>query len=331
MSNSPITLEAAVGAFLKNIEATKLKHTSRGYRSDLLGASGFLRSLPGHIKPSMPVSELREEMAAQYFQDLALAGRKARTFKRRLATVRRFFRYLSALKLANVSADRLTELISAGALAPRASQPERFDELEILIDRVFEYALAERTLDGDPIQRLIDARDRAFIVTLADTGMRVHEACKLKRADINWKTGRAIVIGKGSKEGVVFFSDRALSAIKRYLAIRADLDGATGRPLNSLAVFARHDDGAGKKVLAIGTQTGEAIVHNMCRLALGAEYDERITCHKFRHHFVTKILDETGNLKLAQELARHSTIGTTQLYAHVNSAALDRAHKEIFR
>lgn len=324
------TVESAARAFLKNIAATKLPHTARSYRSDLLGESGFLLSLPQHIKLDMPVANLREEMAAQYFQDLVLAGLAPKTFKRRLAAVRRFFRYLSALKQASVSADRLTELISAGALSPRPGEPQRFDELEPLILRVFEHALELRP-QGELTDRLIQERNRAFVIVLADTGMRVHEACKLKRSDVNWQTGRAIVIGKGSKAGVILFSKRALEAVKRYLALRSQMDGATGVPLGSLPLFARHDPGAGKKVLAISTQTGESIVHEMGRHALGADYDERLTCHKFRHYFVTRILRETGNLKIAQEMARHANIGTTQGYAHIVDAEIDRVHKEIFR
>jgi integrase/recombinase XerC/integrase/recombinase XerD len=278
----------------------------------------------------MPVVDLREEMAAQYFQTLILSGARPKTFKRKLASVRRFFRYLNALKLAAVSADRLTELISAGAISPRPQAPKRFDEIEPLILRVFEFSISVHP-SGELNDRLILERNRAFVITLADTGLRVHEICKLKRSDVDWQSGKGIVIGKGSKEGSIWFSDRSILAIKRYLSLRSEVDGRTNRPLGSLPLFARHDAGAGKKIIPISPQTGEAIVHDMSRLALGDEYDERLTCHKFRHYFVTQILRKTGNIKLAQEMARHANIGTTQHYGHVNEAELDRAHRDIFR
>ncbi len=75
------------------------------------------------------------------------------------------------------------------------------------------------------------------MVTLADTGLRVHEACNLRRGDIDWLEGRAIVIGKGNKEAVVRFSGRALRAVKDYLAMRGSSDGMTGKGLGALAVF----------------------------------------------------------------------------------------------
>ena len=78
---------------------------------------------------------------------------------------------------------------------------------------------------------LDDLRDRAFVLTLVDTGLRISEACALRRGDIDWNEGRAVIIGKGDKQAVVLFSDRCMRAIKEYLVTRAKLDGQTGKPL----------------------------------------------------------------------------------------------------
>jgi len=66
-------------------------------------------------------------------------------------------------------------------------------------------------------ERLRALRDRAFIITLADTGLRVHEICELRRGDVDWNAGRAIIIGKGNKEAVIRFSARSMRALKDYL------------------------------------------------------------------------------------------------------------------
>ncbi len=114
---------------------------------------------------------------------------------------------------------------------------------------MIDFALA---LNHQPVederQRLINYRDRAFLVTLADTGLRVHEACGLRRGDIDWNESRAIVIGKGNKEAVVRFSNRSLQALKDYLGLRAKQDGATGKSLGSMAIFARHDKAVGDAI-----------------------------------------------------------------------------------
>ena len=83
-------------------------------------------------------------------------------------------------------------------------------------------------------RNLIALRDRAFILTLVDTGLRISEACSLQRGDIDWNEGRTLIIGKGNKQDVVRFSDRSMKALKDYLAARALLDGESGKPLTSL-------------------------------------------------------------------------------------------------
>jgi integrase/recombinase XerC len=160
--------------------------------------------------------------------------------------------------------------------------------------------------------------------------LRVHEACELRRGDIDWNEGRATVIGKGNREAVVRFSARALAALKDYLAARAKLDGASGRALTALPLFARHDKGAGKKTKPITTATGRNIVTQRVGEALGTDAVGSITPHSFRHYFVTTVLRASGNLKLAQELARHKNIAITQRYAHLNDDELDQGYWEIF-
>jgi integrase len=185
-------------------------------------------------------------------------------------------------------------------------------------------------LPEDPKERLRVLRDRAFLITLADTGLRVHEACGLRRGDIDWNEGRAIIIGKGDQQAVVRFSKRALASLKDYLAARAQLDGASGRPLGSLPLFARHDKGAGKKTKPITTATGRNIVTERVREILGESAVGTITPHSFRHYFVTAVLKGSGNLKLAQELARHKSIAVTQRYAHLSDDELDKGYWEVF-
>lgn len=170
-------------------------------------------------------------------------------------------------------------------------------------------------------------RDRAFLLTLADTGLRVSEACGLRRGDLDWKERRALVIGKGDKQGVVRFSERAIEAIKDYLSARAKLDGATGRPITSLPLFARHDKKSGKRVLKVSSNGMWYAVKERVREAGVAP--ELIRVHDFRHYFVTMIYLATGDLKAAQELARHSDSKTTSLYAHIGGK-IDEIYDDVF-
>ena len=173
-------------------------------------------------------------------------------------------------------------------------------------------------------------RDKAFLLTLADTGLRVHEACALRRGDIDWNEGKALVIGKGNRQTVVRFSKRSQRALRAYLRERSTIDGRSGRQLGSLPLFARHDKGAGKKVKPITTTTGRNIVTERVREILGEDAVGTITPHSFRHYFVTRVLAVTGNLKLAQNLARHKNIAVTQRYAHLSNDELDKGYWEVF-
>jgi len=183
---------------------------------------------------------------------------------------------------------------------------------------------------SDDVQQLIDLRDRAFLITLADTGLRVHEACNLVRGDIDWKEYRAVIIGKGNRQDIVRFSERSMVAVKRYLEARARIDGAGGKQLGRLPLFARHDRAAGKLTRRITTTTGRNIVAERVAQAIGKDAVGTITPHSFRHYFVTRVLRASGNLKLAQELARHRNIAVTQRYAHLSNDELDKGYWDVF-
>jgi integrase len=121
-----------------------------------------------------------------------------------------------------------------------------------------------------------------------------------------------------------------MHAIKDYLSLRESLDLKTGQAVPSLPLFARHDKGAGKKIRPITTTTIRRIVGERVDQILGTEAAVTITPHTFMHYFVTTILRATGNLKLAQLLARHSNIQVTQKYAHMGDDEIDKGYYEIF-
>jgi site-specific recombinase XerD len=170
-------------------------------------------------------------------------------------------------------------------------------------------------------------RDRAFVLTLVDTGLRISEACSLKRGDVDWLEQHAIIIGKGDKQAMVRFSNRSIQALKGYLHARSNVDPNSRIPLASQPLFARHDIRASKKIRPI-TSGGmwKAIKQRMKEADLDPHL---VRIHDFRHYFVTMTYLAKGNLKLSQELARHESISTTNRYAHFGSEA-DAAYDEIF-
>jgi integrase/recombinase XerC len=279
------------------------------------------------IDPDHSPASVITEDAASWMAD-ALKDLSPATEQLYLAATVRFYEYLAAEKLAEINLTRLRLLLRQRSRRPGQRLPQfPRNDIEKVLTYVSNFI---NTLSDNQDIRLRALRDRSFLLTLADTGLRVHEACNLRRGDIDWNEGRAVIIGKGDKQAVVRFSGRCLASLKDYLSARAVLDGGSGRPLPSLPLFARHDKGAGRKVKPITTTTGRNIVSERVRQSLGDQAEGRITPHSFRHYFVTTVLRASGNLKLAQELARHASIQVTQRYAHISDDELDKGYHEIF-
>lgn len=321
-----VTVSESMAAFLDGVRLSRSPNTARTYGNAL---NAFREMLSGG--PGDPSGLLCSEAQERWIGDFATYLKRSAPATERLylAAARAWFEYLVAEGLAELNMARVQQIIRQRARRPGQRLPQFPRQA---IERVLEHA---ETLGShsaaDERARLRALRDRAFLLTLADTGLRVHEACRLRRGDLDWPEGRALLIGKGNRQAVVRFSRRSLSALRDYLAARGALDGASGRPLSALPVFARHDLGAGRRVLQMTTTTGRTVVHQRVHEALGPEAEATITPHSFRHYFVTVVLRASGgNLKLAQELARHRSITVTQRYAHLSDDELDRGYHDIF-
>ncbi|HTX89808.1 MAG TPA: tyrosine-type recombinase/integrase [Anaerolineales bacterium] len=324
-SSKTLTIALAVDRYVDSVRLARLPNTALAYAKAMAAFLAVLRQ--NSIDPEHSLVGSISEDAIAWFAT-ALKDFSPATEQLYLAATTGFFKFVAAERLADVNLPRLDLIRQQRARRPGQRLPQfPREEIERVLDFVSDSA---NLLSDNPEEQLRALRDKAFLITLADTGLRVHEACNLRRGDIDWNEGRAIIIGKGDKQAVVRFSSRSQRALKDYLAARASLDGSSGRPLPSLPLFARHDKGAGKKVKPITTTTGRNIVAERVRQALGDEADGRITPHSFRHYFVTAVLRGSGNLKLAQELARHSNIQTTQKYAHLSDDELDQGYHEIF-
>jgi site-specific recombinase XerD len=320
-----LSIQQVIERYLTSVRLSRSANTARTYRNAMKLFSAVLTD--HQIDPEQEsLARLNEE--AVIWMTTALKDLSAHTEQCYLTAVVGFYEYIAGEALAPINLPRVRLLIKQRARKPSIRLPQ-FPKSDIEI--VLEYASSLNQREAaNETEHLINLRDRAFLLTLADTGLRVHEACNLRRGDIDWHESRAIIIGKGNREAVLRFSRRSLQAIKDYLNARANLDGTGAKALSSLPVFARHDKGSGKKIKPISTTTGREIVNQRVQEALGAEAVGTITPHSFRHYFVTTILLASGNLKLAQELARHQNIAFTQRYSHLSDEELDRKYMEIF-
>lgn len=327
----PPTISEAISRYLDMVKSSRSKHTLLAYKNAM---QIFRRLLTEKwLDPeTTSIARLSEDLLSPLIEYLHTYS--TATEQLYLQAVKGFYLFVDAERLAEINQSRVQVLIHQRSRRPGIRFPQFPAEgIERLLAQVEtpESLLSQTPADEDTeIVKLRAMRDRAFLITLADTGLRVHEACALRRGDVDWNEGRAVIIGKGDKQAVIRFTTRALRALKEYLALRAALDGSSGRQLSSLPLFARHDKGAGKKIKPITPTTGRNIVKERVKQFLGEDMVGRITPHSLRHYFVTSVLQGTGNLKIAQELARHKNIQVTQRYAHLSNDELDKAYYEVF-
>lgn len=320
-----ITISKAIEKYLITVSTARSENTLRTYKNCLNIFLSSLRNRKIDITTNL-TSRLTTEDFSYFINDLKYYAPS--TEQLYLSAVFGFFEFMVAENMIEINLQTLRLLIRKRSRKPGVRLPQ-FPKSNI--DRILE-GITE--IKSEPVENevdhLINLRDCAFLITLADTGLRIHEACNLRRGDMDWYEHRAIVIGKGNREAVVRFSERSIQNIRDYLKARAEIDGASGQLLTSLPIFARHDKASGNRIKPISTTTGRKIVARRVGQFLGEDEVGTITPHSFRHYFVTRVLQGSGNLKLAQSLARHKNIAITQRYAHLNDDELDKGYRDIF-
>lgn len=182
------------------------------------------------------------------------------------------------------------------------------------IDTILTYTATSSPPAGDDIAErdiLRFYRDRAFLHTLAHTGLTVSEICELQRSALDREAHTL------NYDDVVYpLGDITYRLLNTYLRKRQALDASQGAtPLAELPLFARHDKRASNRILPISRWTAGNIVSDWAERALTpSDSTPNITPHSFRHYFVLKTLQTTEDIEHAQALARHTDPYTTRRY-----------------
>lgn len=156
-----------------------------------------------------------------------------------------------------------------------------------------------------------ELRDLAIVDMLASTGMRVGEMVLLNRDDLNFNERECIVLGKGSKERIVYFDARTKLHLQEYLKSRVDENPA-------LFVTLR----APYKRIQIGG------IENRLRELGKSLMISRVHPHKFRRTLATMAIDKGMPIEQLQRLLGHQRIDTTLQYAMVKQSNVKIAHKK---
>ncbi len=162
-------------------------------------------------------------------------------------------------------------------------------------------------------------RDKAILETLFSTGLRIGELITLNREQFenieNKKDYELSIIGKGNYPRTVYFSERALDWLKKYLKIRKDKE----KPL-----FISYK---GKKAEE-PRLTARSIERIVKKYAVKAGIPVFTTPHTLRHSLATDFLNQGVDLRTIQEFLGHRSITSTQIYTHVTNKRLREIHRK---
>jgi len=170
----------------------------------------------------------------------------------------------------------------------------------------------------------ISIRDRAILESFFSTGLRIAELVSLNLEQFenikNRKDLELGIIGKGGKPRTVYFSERALDYIRKYLEIRN-----AAKNMNSKALFINFRD---KSDSADPRLTSRSIERIVKKYALLSGIPIFTTPHTLRHSYATDLMNQGVDLRSIQEFLGHSNIATTQIYTHVTNKRLRDIHHQ---
>ena len=259
--------------------------TINGYLKDL---NIFLEYLnDNNIKSYNDIEYKDIRLYISYLYDLKYANK---TISRHISSLKSFFKYL---KKENIIVNNPCVLISNPKIQKRLPKFLNFDETEKLLN----------AFDNN---NYLGIRNNLILELLYSTGVRVSELVNIKIKDIDLIEKNIRILGKGSKERIVYFGNVCLNKINKYLKVSYSLLNKdnieylllskTGKKINDREIRKVIDDAS--KIIGL---------------------DIKISPHVLRHTFATHMLTDGADLRSVQELLGHENLSTTQIYTHLTN------------
>lgn len=231
------------------------------------------------------------EHFAAFISDLGIGPR---SLARILSGVRQFYRFLVIDGYLEVDPTELLE------------SPKQPDHLPEVLSTA-EVDLLEQAID---LSKWEGHRNRAIIEVLFSCGLRVSELTNLKLSNLYIEEQYIRVMGKGSKERLVPISPRALDELNYWFANR-----------NVMKIKPGEED------YVFLNRRGQHLTRTMIlimikRYAVEAGIKKTISPHTLRHSFATSLLEGGADLRAIQAMLGHESIGTTEIYTHIDTSTL---------
>ena len=277
------------------------ENTLRSYRNDLKQFCEFLGEFLGQdiFQNAATLPELDLYAVRGFVNHLHRRGDGKSTIGRKLAAVRSFFRFLCRHGYLD---QNFAALVPSPKLAKKLVEVLQPDEIGQFLDH---------QPDGDPVE----LRDHAMWELLYATGLRVGELSHLKLKHFDLGSRSISVMGKGRKERLALYGEKASMALRNYLNVRSSL-------------IQREETGYVFLNLQ-GKRLSETRIRQILRAhILRSGIYKKVSPHILRHSFATHLLTSGADLRFIQELLGHSSLSTTQKYAHLNIDQLLKTYQK---
>lgn len=265
--------------------------TLKAYRIDLRQFSEKI--------PTLSITEITSETLEQYIVQLH-ALYKARTVKRKIASLKALFHYLEYKEVIDHNPFNKTLIHFREPVILPKTIP--LHTVETFLSTIYKQRATAKTL----YQKKNTLKDAAVVEMLFATGMRISELCSLKTNDVNLDDGTILIYGKGSKERRIQIGNESVIHI---LTEYNDLFSVKRQSCSNFFI-----NQSGK---ALSDQSVRRMINKYTSLA---SIEQHITPHMFRHTFATSLLEADVDIRYIQEMLGHSSINVTEIYTHVSVA-----------
>lgn len=263
-------------------------NTRMAYTADALRLDTWLR------EHGLTLETATLDSLLDFIADLHDLGIGPRSQARIISGIKSLYRFM---KLERIIPENPTLLIDAPRIGKHLPEVLTVAEVDAMLAAI------------DP-SRPHAQRNRAIIEVLFSCGLRVSELVSLEISRMNLDEGYLTVTGKGSKERMVPMSASAVAELTDWLAERQTYPVKAG---HEGYVFLNR----------CGRRLTRVMVFYIVRdLAAAAGIRKEISPHTLRHSFATALLEGGANLRAIQQMLGHESIGTTEIYLHLDNTRL---------
>ena len=293
--------------------------TIREYRRDITQFCEFLRP-PG--ERMLPLNRVDHQIVREFVSSLYDQNLERSSIARKLAALRTFFKFCMREGLAQRNP---ADLVHGPKLPKRVPRVLSAEEMNGFLDHLGSpprggSAAGKLSQKLRENEKLLLKRDRAILELLYGSGLRVSELTGLDFVNVDPQDQRVRVLGKGRKERMVPYGEKAQQALENYWPVREQLQARSPEP-DQEAVFL---NGRGRRL------TPGAVRRLVKKYARLSNVNWDLHPHALRHAFATHLLADGADLRAIQELLGHASLSTTQRYTQATveqlMAIYDKSH-----